>query len=368
MCRRRPSVLCSRGNLKLMHLPAAFSPTRLRTASRVPLLQVIKTSVATVAAWFVAVLLLPSELPIFAAIAALLVVQPSVNQSLGKAVERTVGVITGVIIASLIGLFFGGQTWVILLAIVVSIFFGWVFRLAPGSANQIPISAMLVLAIGAATPGYARDRIIETLIGATLGVIVNLLIVPPVALGPAERDTTLLADELASSLERLAAALTSPQTEQQLDGLMIEARLLRPMRDAAEASVKQGEESLTLNPRRSALRTRLEAVSELHDRLTPMVTRIIGMTRAFHDHYDPTLLDEPALLSIAKELRRAAHDLRLLASPTSLPSEADATEPEHTIPALTAPLRITRPHPEHWLLIGSLMEDLRRIREEIVGD
>jgi hypothetical protein len=35
---------------------------------------------------------------------------------------------------------------------------------------------------------------------------------------------------------------------------------------------------------------------------------------------------------------------------------------------LTAPLRITRPHPEHWLLIGSLMEDLRRIREEIVGD
>jgi uncharacterized membrane protein YgaE (UPF0421/DUF939 family) len=352
-----------------MHLPAAFSPTRLRTASRVPLLQVVKTSVATVAAWFVAVLVLPSELPIFAAIAALLVVQPSVNQSFGKAVERSVGVITGVIIASLIGLLFSGQTWVILLAIVVSIFFGWVFRLTPGSANQIPISAMLVLAIGAATPGYAIDRIIETLIGAALGVIVNVLIVPPVALGPAERDVDLLAGELAGSLERLATALTSPQTQQQLDGLMIQARLLRPMRESAAASVLQGEESLTLNPRRSAHRTRLERMSDLLDRLTPIVTRVIGMTRAFHDHYDPSLLDEPALQSIATELRRAAHDLRLLASsPPITHDETDAPAPVAEIPALTAPLRITRPHPEHWLLIGSLMEDLRRIREEIVGD
>ncbi|GGE87319.1 FUSC family protein [Mycetocola zhadangensis] len=351
-----------------MHLPAAFSPTRLRTANRVPLLQVVKTTVATVAAWFVAVLLLPSELPIFAAIAALLVVQPSVNQSFGKAVERSVGVITGVVIASLIGLVFSGQTWVILLAIVVSIFFGWIFRLTPGSANQIPISAMLVLAIGAATPGYALDRIIETLIGAALGVLVNILIVPPVALGPAERDVNLLAGELAASLERLAAALTSPQTQQQLDGLMIQARLLRPMRESAAASVQQGEESLTLNPRRSAHRTRFEVVSQLLDRFTPVVTRVIGMTRAFHDHYDSSLIDEPALTSIAKELRRAAHDLRLLASPTFVRDEADATEPDTDIPALTAPLRIARPHPEHWLLIGSLMEDLRRIREEIIGN
>ncbi len=349
-----------------MRLPAALSPARLRTKSRVPLLQVVKTSVATVAAWFVAVLVLPSELPIFAAIAALLVVQPSVNQSFSKAIERTVGVIAGVVIASLIGSVFSGQTWVILLAIVVSIFFGWVFRLTPGSANQIPISAMLVLAIGASTPGYALDRIIETLIGAALGVIVNVLIVPPVALGPAERDVNLLADEIASSLERLAAALTSPQTPQQLDALMIEVRLLRPMRDAAAASVSQGEESLTLNPRRSALRTQLAEVHTLLDRLSPMVTRVIGMTRALHDHYDPALDDEPSLTSIASELRRAAHDLRLLTHHTP-GTESDASLSTVEPPALTAPLRISRPHPDHWMLIGSLMEDLRRIREEIVG-
>jgi hypothetical protein len=29
---------------------------------------------------------------------------------------------------------------------------------------------------------------------------------------------------------------------------------------------------------------------------------------------------------------------------------------------------IARPHPQHWILIGSLMEDLRRVRDEIVGE
>ena len=330
-------------------------------------MQVVKTSVATVLAWVVAVLLLPSELPIFAAIAALLVVQPSVNQSFGKAIERSVGVIAGVVIASFIGLFASNQAWVILLAIVVSIFFGWAFKLTPGSANQIPISAMLVLAIGAATPGYAVDRILETLIGAALGVIINVLIVPPVVLAPAERDVELLASELAASLERLADALTNPQSRQQLDGVMIQARLLRPMRDAAAASVRQGEESLTLNPRQSAHRTRLLDMHQLLNRLSPMVTRVLGMTRALHDHYDDSLIEEPSIHSIARELRRAAHDLRLLARPSDA-KPRDTPTATSEIPVLTAPLTIARPHPEHWMLIGSLMEDLRRIHEEIVGD
>jgi hypothetical protein len=26
------------------------------------------------------------------------------------------------------------------------------------------------------------------------------------------------------------------------------------------------------------------------------------------------------------------------------------------------------PNPEHWILIGSLLEDMRRVREEIVGE
>ena len=80
----------------------------LRAPRRSPLLQVVKSAVATLAAWLLAGWLIGGPPPVFAAIAALLTVQPSINQSLGRGVERTVGVVAGVVVASVIGIVLGG--------------------------------------------------------------------------------------------------------------------------------------------------------------------------------------------------------------------------------------------------------------------
>jgi uncharacterized membrane protein YccC len=337
-----------------------------RAAQRVPLLQVVKSAVATVAAWLIASAVRPDQLPVFGAIAALLVVQPSVNQSFGKAVERSIGVIVGVLVAYGVGLVFGGSSAIVLIAIVFAIFVAWALRLTPGGANQVPISAMLVLSIGAATPGYAFDRIIETVIGAVIGLIVNMLIVPPALLQPAHDAVHALAAESAATLERLAGALTRPQTSADREELLVTARLLRPMQLKAAAALGQGEESLTFNPRRAKLRAPLEADAALNERLTPLVTQVIGMTRALYDRYDEELHREPAVHAIAEELTRAAHDVRLLARG----SRPDAATTEHAaetaaVPALTAPLTIAVPSTRHWVLLGSLLEDLRRVHEEL---
>ncbi|TFB53092.1 FUSC family protein [Cryobacterium tagatosivorans] len=339
----------------------------LRTTSRVPLLQAVKTAVATVLAWLIAQVLLPGELPIFAAIAALLVVQPSINQSLGKAVERSLGVIGGVIIAYVIGLLFGRSSWIVLLTIVICILLAWALKLPPGSANQVPISAMLVLSIGSTSPAYALDRIIETVIGAGIALIVNVLIVPPVLLAPAHEAVGRLAHEVADTLDRLAAALRAPQKPFALEELMLTARLLRPMQESAERAITQAEESLAFNPRQASHRRVLDADVEQYRRLKALVTRGIGMTRAFRDHYDDSLHREPTVQAFSQELGRAAHDLRLLAPGTAAAEEQQAPTAGEPA-ALTAPLIIRTPHPEHWILIGSLMEDLRRVREEIVGE
>ncbi|WP_187978139.1 FUSC family protein [Mycetocola sp. JXN-3] len=340
----------------------------IRTSSRIPLLQALKTSIATVLAWFAASAVLPSQMPVFAAVGALLVVQPSLHQSAGKAIERSIGVIGGVLIATGVNLVFGLQSWAILLAIVISIMLAWVFRLSPGSSNQIPISAMLVLAIGGATPDYAWHRILETLIGVAIGFVVNAAIVPPVILAPAQREAAQLAQSVAAQLDDLAAALPAQQSRAELDSLMISARLLRPMRDKALAAIRVGEESLTMNPRRSNHRDRLNETKALIHTLSALTNRVVGMSRAFHDHYDDGLRDEPTVRAIAQELSRAAHDLRLLADARIL----DGRDPELSVPIeepmLTAPITIHKPNPLHWILIGSLMEDLRRIREEITGD
>lgn len=349
-------------------LPAAIAlPTSIRASARAPFLQVVKTAVAMILAWAAASLFVHGELPVFATIAALLVVQPSVNQSVGRAVERSIGVIVGVVVAYLIGLAFGTNSWIVLLAVVVSVLLAWALKLTPGTANQVPITAMLVLAIGASDPEYALARIVETVIGAAIGVVVNVSIVPPVLTAPARQAVVALGTEIASTLDRLGSALMAQHTRADLDALLIEARLLRPMETKAQTALTAADESLSLNPRQRKHRVYLEHDQQLFDRLRPLINRTLGMTRAYHDHYDDSLAAEPTIHAIADELHRAAHDLRLLARDPDEPVAEPGTETAG-IPVLTAPLTVATPDPRHWVLIGSLVEDLRRIHVEIAGD
>lgn len=333
-----------------------------RAPRRIPLLQVAKSALAIVAAWVLAGWLVQGPPPIFAAIAALLVVQPSINQSFTRAVERSVGVIVGVVIAALLGLAFGSQPWVALLSAGVALVVAWAARISPGATNQIAISALLVLALGTATPNYAVDRVLETLIGAAIGIIVNAVLVPPVLVPTAREKIDVLGRELAAALERLADALESPQTPGSLEGLLLEARLLRPVRDGAAEAIRDAADSLALNPRSGRHRSDLALMSDLVERFTPVVTQTIGMTRAVYDGYEETIVDEPAVRAIAEQLHRAAHDVRL-----AFAIDAGAERVVHEEPALTRPLQIRAPSPAHWVLVGSLLMDLHRVHETLGG-
>ena len=340
----------------------------LRQSTRSPLLQVLKTSVAAIAAWLLSNLILQQPLPIFAAIAALLVVQPSVNQSLAKGIERSIGVILGVVIAFTAGQVFGNGSWVVLTIIVVSLLVAWVLKLTPGSSNQIPISAMLVLVIGAQTAEYSIERILETIIGALAGLVVNAAIVPPVLVAPARGSVARLTVGVAGSLEAVAAALRSAPTVTSLETLLTGARQLRPLQSKAASDLDAAMESLTLNPRGGWHRQAIETDRQRLDRLSILVARTVGMARAVHDNFDESLLDDPIVDSIARELDRAAHDVRLLGQPRRAAADRPEDIDIDIERALTSPLVVPTPDPRHWILVGSLLEDLRRIREEIIGE
>jgi uncharacterized membrane protein YgaE (UPF0421/DUF939 family) len=334
-----------------------------RAPQRGPLLQVLKSAVSVAASWLVALVVIPGgPPPIFAAIAALLVVQPSVNQSFVKGMERTVGVLAGVAVASVLGLVFGEETWVVLLAATVGLLLAWVFRMTPGSANQIGISAVLVLAMAPITPDYAVDRIVETLVGAIIGFLVNLAIVPPVALSPAHTKVAQFASELSAGFDRLADALTEPLTEDERVELLRRARTLHDRVREAEATIAAARDSLALNPRARRHREELAGLTRLCATLTPIVTQLVGMTRAVTDRYDDGLRADPAVAAIAEHLRRAGHDVRATRARVEEPDTTAAHEPA----ALTTPLSIVAP-PRHWILVGALMEDLRRIHENLAA-
>jgi len=345
--------------------PARYARV-IQVTGRTPLLQVVKTAVAASLAWIVCVLVFPEQLPIFGTIAAILVVQPSINQSFSRALERTVGVIAGVVLAALVGAVFGVSTPVILGTVVVALLIGWVFRLSQSTTAQIPISALLVLALGAQTPGYALERVIETVLGAAIAVIVNVILIPPVRLQPAREAIALLGAEVANSLDELARLIDAPSTAHDRASALVSARLLRPMEQKAQAALTSAEDSLRFNPRRSVHRTELDLANELLDMLHVLVLRVPGMIRAVDDRYDASIHTEPTAAGLATEVVRAAHDLRLVMERIGGPATGvDRTE-EPQLPALTEPFTVLAPSTYHWILIGSLLEDLRRVREVIV--
>src|SRR5690606_4286544 len=145
-----------------------------------------------------------------------------------KGLERSIGVILGVLLAYGAGIVFGTSTWIVLSIVVVSLLLAWALRLTPGSANQIPISAMLVLAIGGAqNSDYAIERVVETLIGCVIGLLVIWLIVPPVLRAPAHHAVVRLATLIAATLDAIAVALTKSQTTADLATMLENARALR---------------------------------------------------------------------------------------------------------------------------------------------
>ena len=346
-----------------------LNPTRytgmIQASTRTPILQTAKTALAATVAWIVCLLILPAELPVFGAVAALIVVQPSVNQTFAKAAERSVGVIIGVIVAYCAGIIWGASSWIVLLAIVVSLLLGWALKFSQATSVQIPISAMLVLSIGAASADYAFGRIIETVIGAVVAVAINFAIVPPVRLQPVHDAIALLGREVSNSLETLGALIDEPSTQAERTSALLEVRLLQTMYLKARAALTSGEETLKFNPRRGRYRDILMRDELLLETLRVLTMRIPGMVRALDDHYDDSLHDEPTVAGLGDELTRAAHDLRLVMTQAQLPGatpELDVLE----VPTLTAPFLALRPSPTHWVVIGSLIEDARRVHEVIV--
>jgi uncharacterized membrane protein YccC len=133
------------------------------------------TAIAAGLAWVAALAADPHSRPYFAPLAVLLVVQPTVYDSLSRAFQRVAGVVVGVAAALAVSRVLAPSGWSIGIIIFVGLLAGWTARLGPQGVVEVPVSALLVFLVGQTTPGYAGERIVDTLIGAGFAVIAVLL-------------------------------------------------------------------------------------------------------------------------------------------------------------------------------------------------
>ncbi|QUH03532.1 FUSC family protein [Saccharopolyspora erythraea] len=222
-------------------------------ASGGDLLLIFKTAGAAGLAWVVGAWLTGAPSPVLASLAAVLVVQATVYQTMQSGLRRVAGVVLGVLLALVLGRWLGFNAVSLTVVLLLALLVGRASRLA-GQSNQVAVSALLVVTVGGTQTGYAWERIYETLLGALVGVLVNVLIVPPVhvrvardALGDLARRLAELLTDIGQRLGDEDAAFASARTRQ----LLWTARDFDHEITEIRSQLEHASESLRYSPRHS---------------------------------------------------------------------------------------------------------------------
>lgn len=229
--------------------------SEVRRRGRSAALRAARLTGAAVAAYVVAELLgLRYPPPLIAALTALLVVQATLASTVTNGVQRVLSVVAGVALAVLFVSAVGLTWWSLAALVGASVVAGQLLRLGPHLV-EVPISAMLVLGVGyaAGAESVGAGRVVETVIGAVVGVLVNVLFPPRVQSRYAGEAVQRLADEIAALLERACGRISSGLSAEHTRQWLEDARRLNRHVPRVDRALSHAEESRRLNVR--ALRT-----------------------------------------------------------------------------------------------------------------
>ncbi|WP_326599603.1 FUSC family protein [Streptomyces sp. NBC_01803] len=342
--------------------------------------QTLRSATAATFAYVVAMWLTDVTAPLLAPLTALLVVQVTLFATLTTGIRRVNSVVVGVLVATGFSALVGLSWWSLGLLILTALAIGHLVKVDE-FVPEVAISAMLVLGVTQIAE-TALDRVVETIIGAVVGLLFNIIFIPPVWVGSASHDI----EEQARRMRTLLVQLGEEAEEERLPVQRVAKKLERARQldqDIArvDASIIQAEESLRFNPRvKEPLMTRLVLRTGL-DTLEVCAVILRTMSRSLTDLAarrgdEPLLAPDiaPALREVFANLAGAVDSFAtLITSQVStqadeaesfLAIELDAarTSREHIAKVL---LGTVQEHPRHWQLYGSLLADVDRMLDEL---
>ena len=347
--------------------------------------QTLRATAAATLAYAVALRLSNQPAPLTAPLTALLVVQVTLYSTLKTGVRRVNAVVVGVLIAVGFSAVVGLSWWSLGLVILAALTVGQFVRVDE-FVNEVAISAMLVLGV-TGLASQAWDRVLETLIGAGVGLAFNFVFAPPVWVDTAGESIEELARRVRLLLLRLGEELESPPAVQRAAAKLHEARALDQDITAVDASLRQAEDSLRLNPRisegllsRLVLRTGLDTLE-----ICVVVVRVLARSLtdlAKRHEADGAELLFPKDMALALEELFTHLGAALVSFAVLVTSQVsrNADEAENRLTAeLTAAwasrenvakmllIRIQQ-SPQAWQLHGSLLAEIDRILDELAPE
>ncbi|MFG2309234.1 aromatic acid exporter family protein [Streptomyces sp. NPDC048566] len=341
--------------------------------------QTLRSTFAATLAYVVAVHLSPEPAPLTAPLTALLVVQVTLYSTITTAFRRVNSVVVGVVIAigfsSLVGL----TWWSLGLIILASLSVGHLVRVSE-FVPEVAISAMLVLGV-TRVGDTAWARVLETLIGAVVGLACNLVLAPPVWVGVAGESIEDLARRMRQLMLRVGEEAAGRTPFRVAAERLHEARRLDHDIASVDAALRQAEDSLKLNPRvregllhRVVLRTGLDTLE-----ICTVVLRVLA--RSLTDlakEREPEPLFDPHAGAVLEELLSQMADAIVsfaVLVTTDVSRSAESAEERLSAELVTAAgtrdklaglfLDEVRRDPRQWQLHGAVLTEATRIIDEL---
>ncbi len=347
---------------------------------RKPGLRTAKATLAAVLSFVIAQRLHTSSAPILAPLTALLVVQLTLYETVTHGLGRIVSVLAGVLVAVAVASFVGLTWWSLGAIVAVSLVVGRLLRLGQ-HLLEVPISAMLVLAVGGAK-GVAAGRVSETLIGAAVGIAVNAVIAPPLYVQPAGDALGELADRMGAFLRGLAVALGSGWSRAAADRWLDDARALGAEVARADRTFSRAEQSARLNPRgarareaQPRLRTGLTGLEHCYASLRSLCRALLDRTFFVPGEQEASAFTPQVQVALGAVLMAAARAIEGVGAVTSGEGTQDLarTELDAELSGLRrgrdelAQLLLVDPYADEgaWQQHGALLASVDRLRTEV---
>lgn len=356
-------------------------------AERDALLTIVKSVLAATAAWLIANDALGAPSATFAPFTALLMVQATISQSLDQAVRYAAAMVFGVVLTGVVVPSVGAAAWTFAGLILIALVFGrW--RKLGQQGPQVGVAALFAYSTfsqsGGSTTSYVQLVSIAGLVvlGCALGVLTNLLIVPPMRYRSAEYGINALARSLHDLLTDLSEGLRDGVPDRdQAEAWQHRADQLPNTVSQARATVEHAAETMRFNPRRLFLRgsssfaghrtivNALEHAAEQLRSATQVLTHAANTDGAQNQaQHHEFLASYAEVLATAAEAARALGELHSVEDTERLADIDEATTRAGQAYSDLAG-RITGRElddPDQWPVYGPLQTDAHRLVEEFV--
>ena len=272
----------------------------------------VQAAVACAASWAVAKWLWGHPAPFFAPVAAIIALGQSYHERGRRAAELVVAVTIGVAIADLLAYQLGTGVPQLALAVAISVALGMFFGTSQLFVNQVAISAALVFTITPPTGGISFARTLDALTGGLIALAVAAVILPADPVRILRDAARPVLDELAATLEDIAAALRVRDAGAAEAGL-VRARGIDELGARFFDATRESRDTARISLARRRARGTVQIYAEAAGRIDLAVRNVRVLARgamralALDENVPPEVAD--ALEDLARAVRALAYAL-----------------------------------------------------------